>query len=109
MQEISLSPNLGSVKIEFFFNLELTMNISQETLDQVSDDLLVKVENYFDRLNQFALKEIKKIKEEGVRGVCVDYPHVPAEEVKKLYMEHIEALFPSLSSYKAKWKKEASF
>ena len=85
------------------------MKIDQETLDQVSDDLELKLDNFLERVHQFALREARKLKDD-VRAVCVDYPHVPAEKIKELYLDHTKRMFDVsyvVEPNADEWRKEA--
>jgi len=77
-----------------------------EFAEQIADDLELKLDAFFERINHLVLKEIRKLKED-VRDVCVDFPHVPAKVIKKAYLKHTKNMFPEHSSFFADWKKEA--
>lgn len=105
--------------------------ITQETLDNVSDDLQLKIDDFLedledfskkltsedtktvklkvfndfaeemessskerdlkaDKLRIFKTRKLREITEEGVRSVCVDYPHVPAETVNDIFKNLIK-------------------
>lgn len=67
-------------------------HLEQDVLDQISDDLQFKIDNFLMRMRNQTHKEIRKLHED-LRAVCVDYPHVPADAVKKLYVELVTSTF----------------
>lgn len=81
------------------------MSETKETLDQIADDLEMRLDNFFDRINQLVLREARKLKED-VRAVCVDYPHIPADKIKELYLAHTKRLFKD-TNLLVEWRKEA--
>lgn len=80
--------------------------IAKKTLENIEDDLQIKIDEMFDRLTLAVKREATALKEERLRDVCVDYPHVEASVIQGIYDRLVEASFEdeNLLFYFSSWK-----
>lgn len=76
-------------------------------LENIEDDLQLRLDHFFDRLTIQFNKEIKLLKEVDVRKVCVDYPQEEASVVQGIYKRLVKDSFEpeNLKYYLDKWLK----
>ena len=76
-----------------------------EILENIEDDLQIKIDAFLDKLTIQFNKEARHLKEVDLRNVCVDYAQVDAKVVQDIYKRLIQSAFQDLSPYIDKWQK----
>jgi len=79
--------------------------MSKKELENIEDDLQHCVDRLFDKISTLVAKETRNFKDDAVRSVCVDYPHVDAAKIKAVYKTVIEKSLGDLSFYEDIWFK----
>jgi hypothetical protein len=86
----------------------LGKNVTKKILDDIEDDIQIRLDDLFDRITYYVKREMTQFKEVQLRAVCVDYAHVDADVIHGVYDKLLEAAFDeeNLQFYFESWKKQ---